>query len=207
MIEYLFSSAFGKAYAFITSAMTELTFLGICIAGLIVCGASLIFGGHDSDFDGDHDVDLSGHGHDGHDHEQGPGMLSVRGLSLLAVGFGAVGYLAYHYTQKPLFASLTGLASGWLFAFTGLLVLRALLRQQSNALIDTSAIVGSVGIVMVSIPEGGHGEVALTVQGQQLTRVATTQGGAVEHGTPVRILNSAGGVVVVEPVTGAVTRR
>lgn len=204
MIEYFFGSAFGKAYAFITSAMTELTFLGICIAGLIVCGASLIFGGHDGDFDGDHGGDLFGH--DGHGHEQGPGMLSMRGLSLLAVGFGAVGYLTYHYTQKPLFASLTGLASGWLFAFVSLLVLKALLRQQSNALINTSAIIGSSGIVMVTIPEGGYGEVALTVQGQQLTRVATAQGGAIEHGITVRILNSAGGVLVVEPVAGSVTR-
>lgn len=203
MIEYLFGSTITGVYTFIANAMTELTFLAICVAGLIVCGFSLIFGGHDTDANTDGVEMGDGNNGDGH----GPGMLSVRGLSLLAVGFGAVGYLVYHYTGKPLVASVSGLASGCLFAFLGLVMLRALLRQQSNLLIDTSAVIGATGMVVVAIPVAGRGEVTLTVQGQQISRVATTQGGAIPEGTLVRVLNSTGGVIVVEPMSAAAPTR
>ncbi|GEM_PF-725812 len=201
LFNFLFGSAVSKAYGVFTGVMTELVFLSICIGGLIICASSLIFG-HDGDAHGDHHVELGHHGHDDSDHEQGPGFLSIRGLSLLAVGFGSVGFIVFHYTRKPLVASVAGLASGWLFAFMALLMLRMLLRQQSNSLLDTSALIGVVGVVVTSIPEGGCGEVILTVQGHQLTRVASTQGGAISHGAPVRVLQSTGGMVVVEPATG-----
>jgi len=202
--EYFFGSAVGKAYGVFTGVMTELTFLAICIGGAIICGASLIFGGDDADLGVDHHLEI-GHSHDSDGHDQGPGVLSIRGLSMLATGFGGFGFLAFHYTKKPLFASLVGLASGLLFAFLGLLILRVLLRQESNSLIGMSAIIGSVGIVTVSIPENGLGEVALTVEGRQLTRMATAEGNAIRHGTSVRVLNSSGSTVVVAPATGVAT--
>ena len=202
--EYLFGSVVSKTYGVLTNVMTELTFLAICIGGLIICASSLIFG-HDGDAHADHHVEFGHHGNDDSSHEQGPGFLSIRGLSLLAVGFGAVGFIVFHYTQKPLVASLAGLASGWLFASLALLVLRTLLHQQSNSLLETSAIINAVGIVVTSIPEGGQGEITLAIQGRKLTRVATAQGGAISRGISVRILNSAGGIVVVEPVTASPT--
>lgn len=202
LFEYLFGSAISKAYAVFTGVMTELTFLAICIAGLVICASSLIFG-HDSD--ADHHVDFGHHGGDDQGHDQGPGFLSIRGLSLLAVGFGSIGFIVFHYTRKPLVASMAGVVSAWLFAAVGLLMLRMLLHQQSNALLDTSAIIGATGVVVTSIPDGGYGEISLTVQGRQLTRVASTQGGVIPHGAPVRVLQSTGGMVVVEPVTGTPT--
>ena len=84
MIEFIFGSAFSGLSAFISGLMTKLTFLAICTAGLIICLFSLIFGGDDGDTDTDSDTDTG----DGHD---GPSIVSVRGFSLLAVGFGAVG--------------------------------------------------------------------------------------------------------------------
>ncbi|MDO8676148.1 MAG: NfeD family protein [Candidatus Azambacteria bacterium] len=201
---YLFGSAVSKAYGVFTGVMSELTFLAICVAGAIICGASLVFGGDDGDLDMGHHVEI-GHGHDSDGHDQGPGMLSIRGLSLLATGFGGFGFLAFHYTGKPLFASLMGLASGLLFTFLGLLVLRVLLRQESNSLIGTSAIIGLIGIVTVSIPKDGLGEVTLTVEGHQLTRTAAAEGSAIKHGMSVRVLSSSGGTIMVEPAIGAAT--
>ena len=197
MFKFLFGSMFNRVNEFLTGVVTELTFLAICAAGLVFCVFSLLFGG---DADGDADGG-SADGHDGSDgHDHGPGVLSLRGISLLANGFGATGFLVFNYTGKPLVASVAGLATGWVFAFLCMLMLRAFMRQESNSLISISDIVGADGIVTTSIPENGYGEVMLTVGSQQLTRIASAEGGGnVRHGTPIRVASTAGGVVVVRP--------
>ena len=198
MVKFLFGGLFDRVNEFLTGVMTELTFLAICAAGLVFCVFSLLFGG---DADGDADGG-SGDGHDGSDgHEHGPGVLSLRGISLLAIGFGATGFLVYSYTGKPLVASIAGLMAGWVFAFLCMLMLRAAMNQESNSLIDTSAIVGSTGIVTLSIPENGPGEVALSIDGRELNRVANSKGGVnIKHGTRVRVLEAVGGMVIVEAI-------
>ena len=198
MFKFLFGSMFNRVNEFLTGVVTELTFLAICAAGLVFCVFSLLFGG---DADGDADGG-SADGHDGSDgHDHGPGVLSLRGISLLANGFGATGFLVFNYTGKPLIASVSGLAAGWVFAFICMLMLRAATRQESNSLIDTSAIVGSTGIVTLSIPENGLGEVALSVDGRELNKVASAKGGTeIQYGSRVRVLEAAGGMVVVEAI-------
>lgn len=201
MLKFLFGGFFNRVNEFLTGVMTDLTFLAICVAGLVFVVFSLVFGGDGDGVDGDGDG-VDGHdGFDGHDH--GPGVLSLRGVSLLAIGFGATGYLVYHYTGKPLVASVAGLAAGWLFAFLCMLMLRAFMNQESNSLINTSAIVGATGVVTTSIPEDGYGEVMFTVDGRQLNRVASAEGGKnIRQGTEVRVLSSMGGAVVVKSTSG-----
>ena len=200
MIKLLFGSLFDRVNEFLTGVVTELTFIAICAAGLVFVIFSLLFGGDDGDVGADGDAADGHDGSDGHDH--GPGVLSLRGISLLAIGFGATGFLVFNYTGKPLVASVAGLASGWVFAFLCMLMLRAFMRQESNSLLNSSAVVGSIGVVTTSILENGFGEVMLTVEGRQLSRVARAEGGEyVPLGTQVSVLTSAGGTIVVAPTT------
>ena len=66
-------------------SLAQITFFSIFLAGMVFTLFSLIFGG-DGESDFDHDADHGGdHGADG---AHGPGMLSIRGASLMMVGFG-----------------------------------------------------------------------------------------------------------------------
>lgn len=107
-------------------------FLSLACLGMIVSIISMIFGGdHDSDHDfGGHDVAGGDHGaggdhsHDGgDDHGIGAWLLypvmSVRGMSLMVTGFGALGFVTYYLTSKLVFSCVVGTLSGWIFAFVG----------------------------------------------------------------------------------------
>src|SRR5262245_19965441 len=101
----------------LASATTAITFVTLCLVGVVFSAFSLVMGGHGGDHGVDHDV---GHdiGHDiGHadvshdadashdsagDHDGGGtfsvGMFSVRGVALLCTGFGGIGFLVYTAT-------------------------------------------------------------------------------------------------------------
>lgn len=187
--------------SFFSGAMAELMFLAICIGSAVITTFSLIFGG---DHDADHG-DMGGHevGHDVHhegDHSrEGPGFFSVRGLTLFGTGFGGVGYLVQHFTGKTLVASASGLASGIVLAMLGIALIRAFFHQQASSLAPADAILGVVGTVTTSIPQGGTGEIELTVAGTYTSRTATSASGqAIERGRTVRVVRTAGHIVVVE---------
>ena len=185
-----------------TEATAELILLAICVFGGIVSGMSLFFGGDadaDADADGGIDVDdVTADGGGG-----GPGVLSIRGMALLATGFGGVGFIVQHYTGNLLMACVAGLLSGWLFAFVGLAFVRIFFQQQASSMLTTGQITGATGIVTTPIPEGGHGEVRISVGGQQISRTATSDGGRpLPADTLGEIVRTVGGIVVVK-VTSA----
>lgn len=188
MIDWLMNLARGST--------AEVLFLSICVLGGVISAASLIFGG-----DSDGDVDEVDFGDDADVDGDGPGLLSVRGLSLLATGFGGVAYLVQHYTGRLLLASGSGLLSGLLFAAVGLAFVRLFFRQQASSLMSPQQIRGAKGVVTTAIPAGGTGEVRLTVAGQQFSRPARAEGDAEIAGNSlVEVAALLGGVVVVRKV-------
>src|SRR3989344_2101535 len=139
---------------FIAQGTALLMFASLAILGMIVSIFSLLFGGdHDTDHDFDHDMDHDGGGDHGDHDDGGPGIgawllfpvLSVRGMALLATGFGALGYITYSITSKLLFSCAVGTLSGWLFAFAGFMLIRVFKKQESNSVIFDETLIGRGG--------------------------------------------------------------
>jgi membrane protein implicated in regulation of membrane protease activity len=196
-----------------TNALQALTaqivFLTITVMGATFSAISLIFGGeHDGGGDhGDFHADHAGGSdhHDGHDGE-GSGLVgmlaapltSIRGLSFLATGFGAFGYITFHLTQRVLFSCVVGIIAGWLLSLLAVLFVRQLIKQQSSSLVDEARLIGLTGIVTTKIPANGFGEVQVTLSGKgQFTKTATASH-EIPYGAVVKILQRAGNAVVVD---------
>ena len=193
----------------LSQGIALLVFASLAILGALVSVISMLFGGdHDSDVghDFDHDIDHGGDGDHG-DHGDGDAglagwllypVMSVRGMSLLATGFGALGFITYYMTQKLLFSCGIGTLSGWLFAFIGFMLIRTFKKQQSNSLVQNETLIGREAIVTISIPEDGMGEVTLIVPGQGQIRRTAISSKQVPSGRPVKILRTFGSNVEVE---------
>src|SRR5215471_7028361 len=119
----------------LASTTTTVTFFTIFLVGVGFSAFSLIAGGHsdhadhDIGHDADHDIGHDGGadhhgGHDGHGHDGSDdaglgvhslfsvGMFSVRGVALLATGFGGIGFLLYATTEKLLFSTASAFVGG-----------------------------------------------------------------------------------------------
>jgi membrane protein implicated in regulation of membrane protease activity len=215
----------------LASATTTITFFTIFLVGVVFSAFSLILGGH-GDHGADHDVghdfghdaghdaghdgghDGSGdHGDHGGDHSDGGfgisgffavGMFSVRGVALLATGFGGFGFLIFTLTQKILFSTAAALVGGYIFAFVVLYTLKVFKAQQANSLVSSSSAIGVEGIVTVSIPEDGLGEVSLRVSGTEMFKPARSANrGPIKSGTRVQVNQISGGTLVVTPSESA----
>jgi membrane protein implicated in regulation of membrane protease activity len=211
----------------LASATTTITFFTIFLVGVVFSAFSLILGGH-GDHGADHDVGHdfghdTGHdaGHDGSadhgdhgaDHNDGGlgisgffavGMFSVRGVALLATGFGGFGFLIFTLTQKILFSTAAALVGGYIFAFLVLYTLKVFKAQQANSLVSSSSAIGVEGIVTVSIPEDGLGEVSLRVSGTEMFKPARSANrGPIKSGTRVQVNQISGGTLVVTPAESA----
>ena len=208
MLDWLFGA--------VASVTATVMFFSIFLAGFVFSSLSILLGGHgDADHDmGDHDVDhdadsYSDHGGDHHDGEHSGsgassifsvGMLSVRGMALLANGFGGAGTLAQIQTGRVYFSTAIGMVVGYLFAFFVLFTLKVFRSQQANSLIDISKAVGVSAMVVTSIPRDGYGEIRCVVSGTEVTKSAVSKDGApIKSGTRVRIEEADGATLVVVP--------
>ena len=207
----------------LASATTAITFFTLFLVGVVFSAFSLVMGGHGGDHGVDHDI-----GHDiGHDadvshdtdasHDSGGdhdgagggtfsvGMFSVRGVALLCTGFGGIGFLVYTATGKVYFSTAAALVGGYVFAFIVLYTLKVFKAQQANSLVNMNSAVGTPGVVTVSIPEDGLGEVSLVISGVEMFRSARSQDGKpIRSGSQVRVSRVAGGTfIVAEGAEGA----
>jgi hypothetical protein len=196
----------------VASTTTTMTFFTIFLVGVVFSAFSLIMGGHGDGADHDvghdfgtadaHDADLSdgGHADAGGDGALSVGVFSVRGIALLATGFGGIGFLLHVSTQRVMFSTAAALVGGYLFAFIVLYTLKIFRSQQSNSLVQMSSAVGAEGIVTVSIPEGGLGEVSLLLSGNEMFKPARSSSGTpIKSGTRVQVRQVTGGALVVVP--------
>lgn len=201
MIDWFFHS--------VQESMAQLIFFSIFLAGLVFSVGSLILGGgHDDaghDFFGGHDADTdAGDGHGDHGGHEGDslGFFSIRGISLMATGFGGLSFIIYSVTRKLLLASAGGLMFAWVFAGILLLMLRTLKKQQASSLIDPQRIVGATGMVTTTVPADAFGEVRISVDGTDIVRMARSEvKRELPTGTVVRVVRYLGGSVTVEPIS------
>ena len=195
----------------LATTTTSLTFFTLFLVGVTFSVFSLIFGGHGGDHSVDHDTghdtDADHGGDSSADHDAGGdgssfsvGMFSVRGVALLCTGFGGIGFLVYTGTEKIFFSTAGALVGGYVFAFIVLYTLKVFKSQQANSLVDMSRAVGAQGVVTVSIPENGIGEVSLMVSGMEMFKSARSLNGkGIRSGASIQVSRVSGGTFIVTP--------
>lgn len=154
-------------------------------------------------FGGDHDVhveaDLGGHGDV--DHGSGPSFLSARIMASFLTAFGCGGVVARYYGLPHPAASGIGLVSGVVMAGVVYQFAKVLYSQQASSEIRMTSLVGCTAEVTIGIPEGGVGQVTLTVGGERSTHIARpSDGRSIPLGSEVVITGLRGDSVVVERV-------
>ena len=118
-------------------------------------GSHLDLGGH---------VDVPGHADVGH-----LGPISGTTVATFITGFGGGGVIAHYWLQWPLLGSL-GLAigAGVVVAAAAYAILDFIFREtQAGSEFAVGETVGREAEVIISIPEGGVGEVAYIMRGQR----------------------------------------
>jgi membrane protein implicated in regulation of membrane protease activity len=170
-----------------------LVFAAIAVGSFILVAGSFLFG-HDHDVGHDHDL--------GHDADGGSdatiSIFSTKVLATLFMGFGAAGAIASLYGMSHLMASLIGLGCGAVLGAAMYTVLEVFYSQQASSLVPTSAAVGCIGTVTVSIAAGEMGEVGISVESQYATHSATSMDGSpIPKGQMVRVVKAMGSHLVV----------
>jgi membrane protein implicated in regulation of membrane protease activity len=166
-----------------------LVFLAIAVASFLGVGGSALFGGHDHDLSGGHDLG-------GGDHAVP--FLSPQIIFSFGLGFGSSAAVASAYGMKLHWSILIGLGFGLIMAGIVYGFMAVLYKQQATSMVETSATVGKVAHVTSSIPVNGSGEVGLQVAGQYRTYLARTRSGEISKGARVKVVEHQGGELIVE---------
>lgn len=158
--------------------------------GFLILIINLIFGG-----DGDADMDADGPA-------GGPNIFSFRILSLLMVGFGAIGFGTRSTTEWSMFAcSMAGIGGAVITGTIGYFILRAFYSSQATSLIEDSDVVGQMANLIDSIGENSNGQIACVIRGREITFLARSQDGKpIDKSKPVKIVSMTGNIVTVVPV-------
>jgi membrane protein implicated in regulation of membrane protease activity len=151
-------------------------------------------------FDGNHEIhvetEVAVHGEVGHD--AGPGIFSARVMAAFLTAFGVGGVVARYYRLSHPAASAIGVVAGIVLAGVVYQFAKLLYSQQASSELHMAALVGKPADVTVAIPEGGVGQVTLTLGGEQTTQIARSANGrAIKHGTQVVIVGLQGDSVIV----------
>lgn len=140
-------------------------------------------------------------GHVGHDlGESGPGVLSLRVLSVFVTAFGGGGALGvsrgFGVFGSVLFGLTGGVVSGGAVYYFG----RLLYAQQASSLVSATDLVGCRAEVIVSIPADGFGQVRCLVGESMVDKIARSRDGrAIPQSSPVLIEELADESVIVSP--------
>lgn len=128
--------------------------------------------------------------------------LDVKILATGLIGFGAAGYVSANLGVSVVWIlalAIVGFCT--LAAVSYFLVLKPLLRQQSNSSISRVTYVGRTGHVILTIRKDAWGQIQFTDQNgaivREKAREATNQ--EVPNGTPVIIVDIEADLVVVIP--------
>ncbi|MGH9369891.1 MAG: NfeD family protein [Thermoanaerobaculia bacterium] len=150
-------------------------------------------------FGGDHDVHAEtdvGHADaDG----AGPSIFSSRVIASFLTAFGVGGVIARYYNLSHPLSSGIGFVAGIALAVIVYQFARLLYSQQASSEVRMSSLVGQTAEVTIGIPEGGVGQVTLTVGGERSTHIArTADGHAIAPGAAVAITALSGDSLLVE---------
>jgi membrane protein implicated in regulation of membrane protease activity len=145
------------------------------------------------------DIDVPDIGEMELEHDVGePSPFSLRTLAMFAVGFGAGGLMGKGLGMSDPLSLIP--AGGMAFAggATMWLALRFVYAGQGTSTIQARDYLGVVGRVIIAIPEGRPGRVALNVKGQRINMPARSENGcAIAAHTQVEVLAKEGATVVV----------
>ena len=122
----------------------------------------------------------------------------VIGIGLTA--FGATGMLTQVYDWPSLLGAVTSAVSALAFGALGWWMLAIIHRQTGSTDQTMSSMRGRLGEVTTGIGPNGIGEVLLTAADSTRNVLARSKdGGAIAPGTVVRVVETYGGSVIVEP--------
>lgn len=153
-------------------------------------------------FGGDHEVTAHDaaldHGVDGG--MGGPSIFSARIMASFLTAFGVGGVVARYYNLSHPAASGVGIVAGVVMSSLVFQFARILYSQQASSELHMSGLVGRSAEVSVGIPDGGLGQVALTVGGERSEHIArAADGRGIARGTEVLVTALRGDSVVVAP--------
>jgi membrane protein implicated in regulation of membrane protease activity len=182
-----------------------LLYAAIAAFGLLFLLAMLFVGDL---FGGDHDAHFEVHGHDAGDAGHGPSIFSARIMASFMTAFGAGGAIARYFGLPQLASSGIGIASGVVMAGIVYQFAKALYGQQASSEVRMHSLVGRTAEVTVGIPEGGVGQITITIAGERSTHIARpSDGKPIGMGSEVVITGLRGDSVIVEraapPAPGA----
>ncbi len=158
-------SVLGQVYLWL--AVIATVFLVVQI--ILLCFSA--FGG-DLDLDGDGDIDVDG--------DAGVSIFTVKSITAFFAVGGWAGLLVYSLVNETLIwvsipvALVAGCAAMAIVA----LIIKAMLKLQSNGAVQTEKLVGKRATVYVAIPakRGGRGKITLDAQGRYMELDAVTDG-------------------------------
>lgn len=107
----------------------------------------------DAEIDVDSGMDAGGIAEAG-----GPGLLGIKLILSFIIGFGLVGFLAWHFNW-PVPHIVAGLIGGVIFYAAVYRLLKLLYKQQANTLISSASVMGKKALVTTALIKGGTGEV------------------------------------------------
>ena len=169
-------------------------FLGIGAVGFVFLIVSLLFGEIFEHFDHSFDHGLD-HG--------GPSILSSRVLSVFITAFGGFGAVAANAGLSMAASSGVGFGSGVVFGAIVYYFAKFLFCQQASTDVRSSDIAGKTARVIVTIPNGGVGQVRLQLGDELIDKIARSQDGApIAENSVVEIQEVHGEMVIVRPHRG-----
>lgn len=137
-----------------------------------------------------------GSGHDAGHH--GPGFFDLRNAGLFLTALGGLGALAQLRGYGAAASAVVGLLGGAGLAGIVFFYARFLFRQQASSLVSNFDLVGRLGEVIISIPEGGAGQVRCLIGESMVEKIARTRdGSALGSGAPILIEEVTGESVIV----------
>ncbi|HEV8574796.1 MAG TPA: hypothetical protein VGR43_08825 [Dehalococcoidia bacterium] len=129
---------------------------------------------------------------------EGPSPFSLRNLMAFLTAYGASGLITSTYGWSTLASSLFGLLPGTAIAFIAYQMMGALYRQQASSVVEVSNLLGSPGVVDVSIPAGGVGRVTVSTNTGTSSFIARSRDGIpISTGNKVVVAGNLGSELIV----------
>jgi membrane protein implicated in regulation of membrane protease activity len=121
---------------------------------------------------------------------EGPGVLSIRSATYGLFVFGVVGGVLHVLgLASPGLALAGGLVTGALTTFFVGLTFKRLSDPQATGEAGFHEAKGGVGRVLVACTRASHGKIRVTLKGQQVDMLATTDDESIPAGTEVRVVD------------------
>jgi membrane protein implicated in regulation of membrane protease activity len=173
-----------------------LLYAAIAAFGLLFLLAMLFVG---ELFGGDHDAHFEAHGHDMGDQGHGPSIFSARIMATFLTAFGSGGAIARYFELPHLASAGIGIVTGVVMASLVYQFAKVLYGQQASSEVRMNSLVGRTAEVTVGIPEGGVGQVTITIAGERSAHIARpADGKPIGMGSEVLITGLRGDSVIVE---------